>query len=121
VTGLTRTYWALSAELLRKATESMRSLLVLWAVRVSCVVVEEHMYSRILRMCRHACVLAVHYYVSSCYYIWSAWAVRVGRIHIEVEVVVYHYMCVCLCVCVCVCVCTFVYDKISVGRSCVGS
>jgi hypothetical protein len=61
-------------------------------------------------MCRHACVLVVHYYVSSCSYLW---AVRVGRIHLEV--VVYYCVCVyvcvrvCVCVCVCACVCTFVY------------
>ena len=37
--GLTRTYRALSEELLGKRRESMRSLLVLCAVRVACVVV----------------------------------------------------------------------------------
>ena len=67
--GLTRTYRALSEELLGKRRESMRSLLVLWAVRVACVVVYERIYSSILCMCRHTCVLVVHYYVSSCYYI----------------------------------------------------
>ena len=70
-----------------KRREGMRSLLVLCAVRVAGGVVYERIYSSILCMCRHTCVLVVHYYVSSCYYIW---AVRVGRIHIEV--VVYYYV-----------------------------
>ena len=88
MTGVTHTYRTLSEELLGKRRQSMRSLLVLWAVRVACVIVEERIYSSIICMCCHTCVLVVHYYVSSCYYIW---AVRVGRIHIEV--VVYYYVC----------------------------